>query len=359
LGDYQNSPSNSVDIEGPTTVKADWDMQYKLQLKTNVPGYDLFGTGWYDEIKMVALIAELELESPNADTKYVVERWGSKGPNPVIIPNAHVPATIITMEEPFVIEAHYAKSYQVNVWTQYGSAIGDGFYKEGVVAEIKMDQNEVIVQPNKIKKVFSGWDTHGARTMSMDMEDIDLQDLGPVGNQNLLLIVERPSNVTTNWKTQYYLDVQSSESKPKGSGWYDIGRMVPISVVEQTTPPGLWTAQKFDRWVGDIDSEDMKERVIMNKPKTVIAEWKIDNTPGIINSIILAGVVGIAVVVYTKTRKSNLMNLGKKNSQNGNENSFEKFFSTRNSPSESASNTPTFLAKQSKSKQIIDWLFGR
>lgn len=357
LGDYLNSRANSVDIEEPITVKASWDQQYKLQLISNVPGYALFGTGWYDDGRQVALIAETELESTDADTKYAFERWVSKGPNPVIIPNAHITSTTITLSEPYIIEAHYAESYRVNVWTQYGSAEGAGFYKKGDVAEIKLTKSEVVVQPNKVKKVFTGWNTFGARTMNYaEVQDRDLSEAGSMGSQNLILFVDKPTNVTTNWKTQFFLDVQSSESKTKGSGWYDLGRMIPISVSVPKNPPGLWTAYTFDRWTGDIDSTDRNSRVIMNQPKTVIAEWKNDSSPGIINSIILAAVGGIAIVIYSKTQKNKLG--GKNNGESNKSQSFEQFFSMRKKKIVD-DKTPSFVEKKSGINSAFGWLFGR
>ena len=360
-GDYQNLPANSIDLEKFTTIKASWEKQYKLQIKTNVPGYDLFGTGWYNVGRQVVLISEEEYESDDANIKYAFEKWVSRGPNPIIIPNAHKATTTITVNFPYVIEAQYAKSYRVNVWTQYGDAEGAGFYKEGDIATIKMKKTEIEVKTKQIRKVFDGWNTFGARTLNLgDTEDLDLKNVGAVGNQNLLLFVNGPTNVTTNWRTQFYLDVQTSEAKAKGSGWYDLGRMVPISVSTPSTPPGMWSMYKFDRWVGDIDSTSLKERVIMNQPKTVIAEWREDNTPGIINSLILAGAVGIAAIVFTKTRKSNLLAMEKKKLQKVKEgNPFEKFFSTKKQPSKQDLNTPSFMEKQSKGKLILDWLLGR
>jgi len=357
LGDYPKSQSNSIDFEQPTTVKANWDTQFFLKLETNVPDYDLFGTGWYDEGKQVVLIAEEELDSSDADIRYAFERWISKGSTPLIIPNAQSPSTTITVTEPYVIEAHYTKSYRVNVWTQYGSTEGAGFYKEGEVAEIKITNPQVVVQLNKVRKVFSGWNTYGARTMNLgEVQDLDLANVGVMGNQNLLLFVDKPTNVTTEWRTQYYLDVQSSESKTKGSGWYDIGRMVPISVAIPTNPPGLWTSYTFDRWTGDIDSIKENERLIMNEPKTVIAEWKNDNSPGIINSIILAAVGGIAIVVYSKTQKGNL---GRKNKEiKDTAKSFEKFFTTRKNKKVD-DEMPTFVQKKSGVGSVLDWLLGR
>jgi len=347
FGDYQNSLSNSVDITEPSTIKATWTPQFKLELRTSIPDYDLFGTGWYEESKKTALIAEEELKSSNSDIKYVFDKWVSKGPNPVIIPNAQSPLTTITIEQPYVIEATYKESYRVNVWSQYGNALGGGFYPAGEIATISLSQSEIVVKPNKIRKVFEGWNTFGARTMN---QDISLGKLDPVA-QNLLVFVDKPLNITTKWQTQYYLDVQSQEGKVKGSGWYDLGRMVPISVDQRNTPPGMWSVKVFDKWTGDIASDNLNERIIVNQPKTVIAEWKTDNSPGIINGIILAGVAGIAVLVFTKTQK----NKGDTKKYLGMEKlSFDKFLSLRSKPQE---NSPSFYNKPKKN--ILDWLLGR
>ena len=96
----------------------------------------------------------------------------------------------------------------------------------------------------------------------------------------------------------------------------------------------------------------------MNGPKTVIAEWREDNTPGIINSIILGGIVVVSVVVFTKTRKNQLYASLKKKSNIEEIKPFEKFFSTRKHPKDSDS-TPSFIQKKTKGQSIVDWLFGR
>jgi len=346
-GDYVNSPSNSVDLTEPVTVKAKWIPQYKLDIKTSVPEYNTFGTGWYGQGKQVALIAEDELQSSDSDTKYVFDKWVSKGPNPVLIPNAQTASTTITIDQPYVIEATYKESYRLNVWSQYGSPTGGGFYSSGEIATITLPQKEEIVEPNKIKKVFAGWNTFDARIMNQDVA----KDVDGSSAQNLLVIVDKPLNITTTWKTQYYLDVQSQEGKVKGDGWYDLGRMVPISIDQRSTPPGMWSSSVFEKWTGDLESTDLNERVVMNQPKTVIAEWKTDNTPGIINGIILAGVGGIAAIVYTKTQK----NRGALSKSLHMENlPFEKFLSLRKKPQE---NTPSFYSKPKKN--ILDWLLGR
>jgi len=367
LGDYQNSAANSLDLLKPTTVQAKWDEQYKLQLLTNSPGYDLFGTGWYDQGRQVALIAEEALDSPNSDINYVFDRWVSKGPNPIIIPNAHSPSTTITMTEPYVIQAHYKKSYQVNVWTPYGSAIGAGFYDEGTTAEISMEKTEVIADPGKVRKIFEEWNTHGARTMDFSELDTNPQEERVrIGNQNLIVFVDSPVNVTANWKSQYYLNVISDEAETKGTGWYDFGKLAQISVKPDSIPPGMWSKSSFVKWSGDIDSDSTKARVVMTEPKTVIAEFKEDSTPGIINSVILVGVAAVGAVIYKKTHKAPTFGTnGKTETKNKKQNGFDLFFNTRTpsstiqNTSSTMQNTSNTIQKQNKLQSVISWLMGR
>ena len=359
LGDYLNSPNNIIDVEEPIAVKANWDEQYKLDLKTNIPDYNLFGTGWYNKERQVALIAEPTLESPNSDIQYVFDRWVSKGPNPVIIPNAQEPATTITMAEPYVIEANYKKAFLVNVWTPYSTGVGGGFHSEGSTVEISIAQPEVIVNPNKIKKIFSEWNSHGARIMDFSSEEAELEGANATGIHNVLVFVDGPTNVTAKWDTQYYLDVQSSEGTVKGSGWYDIGRMAQISAETPSIPAGMWSTQVFDKWVGDIDSTSMKDRVLMNKPKNVIAEWRVDNTPGIINSIILGGIVGVGILIYAKTRNGKLSSSNGKNNPSTLQRPFESFFNLRSRSVNPQQKTSPIIAKENRLKSILSWLLGR
>lgn len=355
-GDYKNSPSNIIDVSEPITVNAFWNKEYKLDISTTVLDYNIYGAGWHPAGRQVVLIAEEYLESDNKNEQYVFEKWVSKGPNPVIIPNAQSSTTSITVDQPYSIQALYTNSYKVNVWTPYSSGVGGGYYPDGQIAEISIQQKEVVVDQNKVKKVFSGWDTGTAKRMDFSDSTDEYS-----GTQNLLLIVDRPLNVTAKWKTQYYLDVQSAEGKVKGSGWYDMGRLVPISVETASIPLGMWSKISFDGWHGDYVSESTNGRVIISGPKTVIAEWKEDNSPAIANSFILA-LVGIsAIIVYSKTRNGQLAKLSKrmpKKVKREEEVGFEKFFNTRSTNFNNLNTTPMTKSQKPMSK-ILDWLLGR
>jgi len=298
-GDYLKSVENSIPIHGPITVKANWDEEYLLDIRSNIPDYIPPGGGFYPQGKSLALISEEEIRSSAADINYVFDKWVSIGPNPVIISNTISPSTTITIENPYIIEARYAKSYLINAWSEYGSISGGGFYDAGDIAEIKIITNEVIVEPGKIKKVFSGWNTYGANIMDFSSESKSLEK---VARSNLLVVVDQPRNVTTQWKNQYYLDIRSSEGEVEGAGWYDPGTYVPITAKNPVKSPSMWSTYSFVGWSGDIDNTSNNAKIIMSGPKLIVAEWEIDNTPGIINGAILAGIGIAGFFTYAKTK---------------------------------------------------------
>jgi len=349
FGDYPNNPQNQLDIEESTTVTASWDTEYKLDLSTDVPDYDLFGTGWNIAGKKITIIAEESIDSDDSKVKYVFDRWISKGPNPVIIPNAQSPFTTIVIDDPYVLEAKYKKSYQVDVWTPYGLATGAGFYDEGTTAEIRMGITESTVQPGKEKKIFSGWDTNGASTIDFGNTG------GDTSTQNLLIQVDGPVSVNANWKTQYYLNVMSSEGEVTGTGWYDSGKFIPISVKETSVPKDFWTSYAFDGWTGDYEDQDPKAMIKITKPMRILADWKEDTSTGIFNMLLIGGAGTVGAVVFVKTRKNKILALFKrqKNPIEYEQNPFEKY-EERAVDYEYQSHT-----QKAKKKALLDWLMGK
>jgi len=309
LGDYRHSPKNSIPLQNPTTVTANWKEEYKLDLRSNAPDYFPNGGGFYLKGKSLALLAEEEIRSSNYDVKYVFLKWVSIGPNPVIISNALSPSTTITVDNPFIIEARYKKSYLVNVWSPFGSTSGAGFYDEGDIAEIRVNNKEVITEPGKVKKIFSGWDTGGSRVMDFSSSETNSL-VSPPGRFNLMVIVDQPSNITAQWTSQYYLDIRSPEGQVSGAGWYIPGSLVPISVKKPTQPPGMWSTYAFKGWSGDIESNSPTTKIIMNQPRSVVAEWDTDNSPGIVNGIILGGVGVVGFFIYKKIKKNGKFAIG-------------------------------------------------
>jgi hypothetical protein len=113
------------------------------------------------------------------------------------------------------------------------------------------------------------------------------------------------------YKTQYYLSVNSSDGagigNPQGSGWYDKGTNANFSV---SSPAGFLMTKEFDHWQGSYNGKDNPASIIMNGPKTVVANWRFSGTQiqfvGTILGLIISGIT-IAEIV----RRS--IHAGKKN----------------------------------------------
>jgi len=142
-----------------------------------------------------------------------------------------------------------------------------------------------------------------------------------------------------------------------GEGWYDVGKIARLAMQTPTTSQSFWSSNVFDGWIGDYEDDSTHGTVIMNKPKTIIAQWKQDSSPGIYNSAILAGLALAGIVIYSKTHHR--ISFGKNVKELIDESKpFEKFFLLRKK-SESLDQHPSFYKKPKKKKAILNWLLGK
>ncbi len=113
---------------------------------------------------------------------------------------------------------------------------------------------------------------------------------------------------TAKFKIQYKLTVESEIGDPQGSGWYDGGTQVTVSVTSPQPSDGMMATlggkRVFQRWNGDLTSNSPSATIRMDGPKTVRAEWTEDNSqPYMIFGGIAAGIVVVIVVVFMAMRR--------------------------------------------------------
>jgi parallel beta-helix repeat protein len=89
------------------------------------------------------------------------------------------------------------------------------------------------------------------------------------------LIITSSGLVTGNFKTQYYLNVNSPHDTPSGLGWYDSGSTAYATLTNGRISGGLGTLYVFTGWSSDASGTGLKSNPItMNAPKTATADWK-------------------------------------------------------------------------------------
>jgi uncharacterized repeat protein (TIGR02543 family) len=86
--------------------------------------------------------------------------------------------------------------------------------------------------------------------------------------------MDKPKTVKANWKTQYQLAVTSAFGSLTGAGWYDPGATATLSITPQTLDQGNGTRRLFVSWGGDLTATTPSASIVMDKPKTVTANWK-------------------------------------------------------------------------------------
>jgi M6 family metalloprotease-like protein len=96
---------------------------------------------------------------------------------------------------------------------------------------------------------------------------------GDNSNSTLLnLPMSEPLGLVAEFQKQFYLKVKSEFGEPTGEGWYDNGAKAILSV---SSPHYVGTTERymFDSWSGS-GSKQPAVPVIMDRPRTMIAQWK-------------------------------------------------------------------------------------
>jgi hypothetical protein len=80
-----------------------------------------------------------------------------------------------------------------------------------------------------------------------------------------------PHTLKANWKTQYYLNIQSPYAAI-GGGWYDANSQAVVSL-SSPVATGTGVRYVFVSWSGDLSGANQNQSLIMSGPKLVSALW--------------------------------------------------------------------------------------
>jgi hypothetical protein len=132
-------------MDSNITEVANWQMQYVLNVSTNVSG--AVGSGWYKsgDVAHFYIVNSTEYFSPVE--RYAFSGWsdGSEGYSSSVV-----------MDSPKNISAIWKLQYLVNGSTEYGKISGLGWYDNGSVASIDLNFSP-IVTGNSSKTSFYIW----------------------------------------------------------------------------------------------------------------------------------------------------------------------------------------------------------
>jgi hypothetical protein len=256
----QGTGVNPIDVymDAPHTATAHYVTQYYLTMSTN------FGTvspasGWYDS----GTVLTIQATAPptGAGEQYVWNGWTGTGTGSFT--GMDNPATNeVTMNGPITEAASWTHQYMLTLSSAYDTPTGAGWYDAGATATFGMTDTTVPGGAGA-QYVFTGWS-------SSDSGGYTGTDVSHSVTMN------GPITETANWKTQYYLTVNSPYDTPSGSGWYDSGTTAYASLANGVVSGGTGIQYVFTSWGGDASGTNyaQSDGITMNGPRTATANWK-------------------------------------------------------------------------------------
>jgi KaiC/GvpD/RAD55 family RecA-like ATPase len=273
-------------VNRPLTLQAQYKTQYRLVVDTNFGTTNPpVGEHWYDANSTAKISATAP--SPTSGEHYVWLGWtrtGNGSQSSMDNPD------FITMDRPINETAAWRHDYYLTVPSIYGSpAPTSGWCEAG--KSINASVVSPVSGPVGTRYACTGWTGTGSVPASGT-------------NMSVTFMVNEPSSITWNWKTQYLLVVRTNatglspqpEIYPPGP-WYDNGTSVNCTAQKIT-------GYVFDYWTVDGTNWDRGINpitVIMDRPCEVTAHyvrvtvwWEALFRPEI---QILLGLLGIALTV--------------------------------------------------------------
>jgi hypothetical protein len=275
------------------TSKAEYATQYRLIMgtdygMTNPP----VGEHWYNAGSAIEISATTpDTAFDEGNERYFWLGWTgvgngsySHGNNPFSI----------TIYGPIDQTAAWRHEYYLMVTSSHGLPVpASGWFEVGISINASVT-SPVPEQTGTIRYVCTGW--NGTESVPQSG-----------GTQSTTFTINRPSNITWNWKTQYRLTVRTDptelgslpSSSPPGS-WFDSGTLV-------TCTSQRIDGYVFDHWtVGEANWDRGVDTITfaMDSPREAIAHyvrvepwWAILIEPGVVSAVV--AIAGLSISSIT------------------------------------------------------------
>ena len=110
--------------------------------------------------------------------------------------------------------------------------------------------------------------------------------------------MNEPVKLEARWRVQHYVRVITDRSSAEGEGWYDDGGYATVKLAATDVDAGLVTYH-FEKWEGlepgDVIAERGTVKVLVNKPRSLVAVWRKDYTRVYLLLGLLLATVAVAV----------------------------------------------------------------
>jgi len=201
----------------------------------------------------------------NGSRRYIFTGWTSSSQGGYTGGNSSV---TVTMNNEIVERANWKTQCFLTLNSSIGMVTGDGWYDAGSTATFNVSST-IVTAGSGTRYVFAGW-----------------KSSSPAGYTNSQTPVKATASVVmnggisevANWKTQYFLTLNSSLGMVTGDGWYDAGSTATFSVSQPTVTGDTGSRYAFAGWKSNsprgYTGSQNPVKVVMNSDITQVAEWK-------------------------------------------------------------------------------------
>jgi hypothetical protein len=240
--------SSSITVTASGSITGNYKTQYYLTMATSPPGVTSpSGTGWYDAGTNATISTPAFVDITPGSSRYRFNGWTTSDMTEIADPTRS--PTTVFMDEAKAVTATYVVQYYVT-FSQTG--VGSDF--TNTIVTVDSGQHNITDLP-----YHTWWDNASVHTFAYQSPLIVTQyakqyvwasTTGLSSSQTGSLTVATSGNVAGNYKTQYYLKVNSLYDSPSpASGWLDSETAVNANVTSPATgSPG--TRYVCTGWTG-------------------------------------------------------------------------------------------------------------
>jgi len=276
-----DNPAN-VTMNSPINETAAWRHEYRLTMATNYgTTTPSVGEHWYE----AGSIVEINATSPSTinGERYVWNGWTGTGA--ISYTGMDNPATV-TMNSPITQTASWMHQFLLTIKTSgLPSAYPTKVYLGGLQVGTASDASP-----------YTKWFDSGTSTGTIGVDStvsgatdtryvfIKWIEDSSTNNPRASETMNSPKNFTAEYKTQYYLTVNTNPAEVltlnpaavSGQGWYDSGDTATVDAVQNVDKDAGQSRYDFRSWTGATPTGlGNQATVLMDGPKTATANYQL------------------------------------------------------------------------------------
>ncbi len=242
-----------------TTYTANYEEKYELTINHGGKGGNPIGGGNWPPESIVTISIDTAALNEEGNIRSIFQSWTGSGNGSYSGTQRTVQ---VTMHEPITQTVNWSTKYLLKIEEGKGEVSGEGWYIPGAHARISVSPSVEI--SNQSRHQFQSWNGTG--------------DGYYTGTNNPAWVyVNEPIVETAIWKTQYYLDLDSTYNSSSGEDWYNENATATVEI-DTVVDVGEGERYHFLQWEGvgsdAYTGDNWTFQVVMNGPVKETAQWK-------------------------------------------------------------------------------------